>query len=99
VNFLVALLGGKTQPLQDFLKLMKLSLILLGENDVVAVDAKVQFIISYPGVSQGTSCRWQNVSVYCLTMFLFREQFIVTAAVQLVLQHTCLFSVTINIKA
>ena len=95
VSFLVMLLGSKTQPRQDYLELIKLSLILLGESDVVAVNGLVHF--SPPGAYH--RARWMAKGIYCLKMFLFREQFKLTAAEQQALRRICLFTVTIYIKA
>lgn len=72
------LLGGKTQPRQDYLELIKLSLILFGESDDVAVDGKVHF--SPPGAYR--RARWMAKGIYCLKIFLFRGQFKLTAVEQ-----------------
>ena len=95
VSFLVKLLGGKTQPQQDHIELIKLSLILLGKSDVIAVDGMVHF--SPPGAYH-RAC-WMAKGIYCLKMFLFREQFKLTTAEQQALRRICLFTVTISVKA
>jgi hypothetical protein len=68
VSYFVTLLGGKTQPLQDHITLIELSLILLGEIDVVTVDGKVHF--SPPGAYH--RARQMAKGIFCLNMFLFR---------------------------
>ena len=89
------LLGSKTQPRQDYLEFIKLSLILFGKSDVVAVDGKVH--LSPPGAYH--RARWMAKGIYCLKMCLFREQFKLTAAEQQALRRICLFTVTIYVKA
>jgi hypothetical protein len=95
VSFLHHQLITESQPHQDYLKLMKLSLILLGKKERVAVDGDIHF--NPPGAYH--RARWMSKGIYYLKMYCFREQFILTVQERQSPKRICLFTVTIDVKA
>jgi hypothetical protein len=97
VSFLHKQLNGKTQPRQDYLELIKLSLIMLGESKLIEVDGKGEIHFNPPGAYH--RARWMAKGIYCLKMFLFRGQFKLTVQELQALRRISLFTVTIYVKA
>ena len=93
INFLQNQMSQEAQPRQDYLELVKLSLAILG-SDVLG-DVPVHF--SPPGAYH--RARWMAKGIYCLKIYLFREQFKLSAHELQALRRICLFTVTIYVKA
>ena len=95
IEFLQNHLSRDSQPRQDYLEFIRLTLILLGANDaVVRDDGRLHF--SPPGAYY--HARWMAKGIYCLKIYLFREQFKLAHELQ-ALRRICLFTATIYVKA
>ena len=109
INFLQNQISQKSHPRQDYLEFIKLSLIMLGvpvvpgvvDANVVGDDGSpvgpVPVHFSPPGAYH--HARWMAKGIYCMKMYLFREQFNLTAHELQGLRRICLFTVTIYVKA
>ena len=79
----------KNKPQKDYLELIQLTLITLGENYDVTH-------FSPPGAYH--RARWMAKGIYCLKIYLFRRQFKLTAYELQGLRRICLFIITIYAK-
>jgi len=98
VSFLEKLMSQEMQPRQDYLEFCKLSLVMLGGTGSVAGesdDCRIHF--SPPGAYH--RARWMAKGIYCLKIYLFREQFKLTQQELRSLRRICLFTITIYVKA
>lgn len=96
VSFLENLISEEMQPRHDYLEFCKLSLIMLGgsiagESD----DCRIHF--SPPGAYH--RARWMAKGIYCLKIYMFREQFKLNQQELQALRRICLFTITIYVKA
>jgi hypothetical protein len=88
-EFLRNQLSLKNKPRKDYLELIQLTLITLGENYDVTH-------FSPPGAYH--RARWMAKGIYCLKIYLFRRQFKLTAYELQGLRRICLFIITIYAK-
>ena len=88
-----------TQPIdihQDYVEFIRLALIILGANvTVVSDDSHVHFS---PPEAYHRAIRMVK-GIYCLKIYLFREQFKLMVQELKALRRICLFNVTIYVKA
>ena len=68
VEFLCEQLRRDNQPRQDYLELIKLSLVTLDEAD------RIGDIIHFSPPGAYHRARWMAKGIYCLKILLFREQ-------------------------
>ena len=98
VSFLVNLINQETQPRQDYLEFCKLSLLMLGGSSThQSHDCHCGVHFSPPGAYH--RARWMAKGIYCLKIYLFREQFKLNQHELQALRRICLFTITIYIKA
>ena len=81
ISFLQNFLHHDTQPRQDYLEFVKLSLIMMN----CPTESPVHF--SPPGAYH--RARWMAKGIYCLKIYLFREQFKLTAHETQALRRIC----------
>ena len=95
VSFLKNTLGRKTGyiPRDDYREIMELSLMLLGEWQLP--DGK-DITIKIPGAYH--MARWIGKVIYSLKIYLFREQFKLTASEEENLKEFCLFASLIYVE-
>lgn len=93
VQFLLDQLRRNAQPRQDYIELLKLSLVALGVND----NGINRVHFSPPGAYH--RARWMAKGIYCLKMFCFREQFKMNPHELQALRRICLFTVTVYVRA
>lgn len=80
----------KTQlPRHDYDELLQLTLLFLGRNSKVSVRA--------PGAIH--HARWMAKAIYCLKIFLYRDQFHLTVSEESSILQLCIFIVKLYIKA
>ena len=93
LSFLRSQIGGEKQPRSDYLELLKLSLVTLGEAHLRDDDFK----FNAPGAYH--RARWMARGIYCLKIFLFRKQFVMSAHELQALKRISLFTVTLYVQA
>ena len=69
VEFVCEQLRRDNQPRQDYLELIKLSLVALDEAD------RIGDIIHFSPPGAYHRARWKAKGIYCLKILIFREQF------------------------
>jgi hypothetical protein len=100
IKFLESQLARKSQPRQDYLELIKLSLLMLGKpvsNEAAGGIQVISHVFSPPGAYH--RARWMAKGIYSLKIFAFRAQFKLTTHETQALRRICLFTITIYVQA
>lgn len=90
-NFISKILNSEVQPRDDYKELLLLSLIFIGKLP----EERVKFY-KPGGVSRA---RWMARAIYCLKIFLFRDQISLSKNEESAIRQICIFIVLIYIKA
>ena len=98
INFRQNQISRETQPRQDYLEFINLSLIMLGSVDTRVGEDGSPLPIRFSPPGAYHRARWMAKGIYCLKIYLFCEQFKLTSQELQALRRICLFTLTIYVK-